>query len=103
MITNCSWGCPVFYKDEFLLFGVHATLPVTLDDYLWDDVSRVSNTVYDKLVMFFDFVIINDLFKIMKLKSNCKFEYLPKLGYQFYKGLCGIVNEDVWLCFHDQA
>ena len=40
--------------------------------------------------------------KVLKLKRNCKFEYLSNLGYQFHKGQCNVVNDKVWLCFHDQ-
>ena len=42
------------------------------------------------------------VFKVLKLKRNCKFEYLSNLGYQFYQGQCNVVNDKVWLCFHDQ-
>ena len=87
--THSSRGCPVFYKDELIFFGVHTKW----DTYWWDDV-RISSVLI--------LLALKNDFQVLKLKSSCKFESLPKLGYQFKDGSCHVFDDDVWLCFHDQ-
>ena len=45
--NQLSWGCPVFHKDELLLFGVHATW----DSHHWDDVRNFRVQLNMKFVL----------------------------------------------------
>ena len=90
-----EYGCSVFFQNELHIFGVNVKNPHH------SDVSTEQQLV--RAYTADNFLIKR--FKILKLTSKCKFEYLSPqiLGKSFKHTRCDVVRNEVWLCFGKQG